>query len=294
MEPPEGYQVPQGSVCKLIKSSYGLKQASRKWNEELIEKIESFGFTQSKHDYCLFTKQTDAGLISLLLYVDDILVAGPSDSHIIEVKRYLDNLFTIKDLGEAKYFLGLEIARTSQGLKVTQTKYVTDLINDMGLARAKTTTTPLPVGVKFTAKAGGALSNPSQYRRLIGRVLYLGYTRPDISHATQQLSQFIQRLCQQQWEAVVHFGSLLEGSLSTGLFFLTGYCLFLGSAPVSWKMKKQATVSRSTAEAEYRKNVNAVLWTIHYFESENSVVPRSRYLKTDRSPRFHRYYSVNT
>ncbi|KAL0285859.1 UNVERIFIED_CONTAM: Retrovirus-related Pol polyprotein from transposon RE2 [Sesamum calycinum] len=128
------------------------------------------------------------GLISLLLYVDDILVTGPYDSHIIEVKRYLDNLFTIKDLGEAKYFLGLEIARTSQGLIVTQTKYVTDLIEDMGLARAKTTTTLLPIGVKFIAEAGGALPNPSQYRRLIGRVLYLGYTRADISHATQQLS----------------------------------------------------------------------------------------------------------
>ncbi|KAL0444700.1 UNVERIFIED_CONTAM: Retrovirus-related Pol polyprotein from transposon RE1 [Sesamum latifolium] len=160
MEPPEGYQVPQGCVCKLVESLYCLKHASRKWNEKFTEKIEIFGFTQSKHDYCLFTKQTNAGLISLLLYVDDILVTGLSNSHIMEVKRYLDRLFTIKYLGETRYFLGLEIARTSQGLIVTQTKYVTDLIKDMGLAH--------------------------------------------------------------------------------------------GSAPVSWKTKKQATVSMSTVEAEYR------------------------------------------
>ncbi|KAL0462812.1 UNVERIFIED_CONTAM: Retrovirus-related Pol polyprotein from transposon RE1, partial [Sesamum latifolium] len=98
MEPLEGYQVPEGHVCKLVKSLYGLKQASRKWNEDFTERIKSFGFTQSKHDYCLFTKATDTGLISLLLYVDDILVTGPTETHISDIKGYLIRLFTIKDL----------------------------------------------------------------------------------------------------------------------------------------------------------------------------------------------------
>ncbi|KAK4383718.1 Retrovirus-related Pol polyprotein from transposon RE1 [Sesamum angolense] len=199
MEPPEGHQVPQGSVCKLIKSSYGLKQASRKWNEELIEKIESFGFTQSKYNYCLFTKQIDAGLISILLYVDDILVTGPSDSHIIEVKRYLDNIFTIKDLGEAKYFLGLEIARTFTRVNshTNQARHFTCNL------------TVKPVHSKaLPATVGGS-------------------------------------------------GTFDWATCSNSRRSLTGYCLFLGSAPVSWKTKKQATVSRSTAEAEYRSMASA-------------------------------------
>ncbi|KAL0446219.1 UNVERIFIED_CONTAM: Retrovirus-related Pol polyprotein from transposon TNT 1-94 [Sesamum latifolium] len=112
-EPHERYQVPEGHVCKLINSLYDLKQASKKWNEEFIERIEAFGFLHSKHDDCLFTKRTDAGLISLLLYVDDILITRPSKPHIVNVKRYLNKLVTVKDLGEIKYFLVLEIARSS-------------------------------------------------------------------------------------------------------------------------------------------------------------------------------------
>ncbi|KAL0456584.1 UNVERIFIED_CONTAM: Retrovirus-related Pol polyprotein from transposon RE2 [Sesamum latifolium] len=252
-----------------------------KQGNEWVKAMQAEITALERNNTLIITRATDAGLISLLLYVDDILVTGPSKSHITGIKGYLDQLFTIKDLGEAKYFLGLEIARSSQGLIVTQTKYMNDLVTDMGQTQAKFAT-PLPVGVKLTIDAGGVLQDPSQYRRLIGRVLYLGYTRLDISHATQQLSQFIQCPCQQHWKAVVHLVCYIKGSLFTGLFFpfqndlalttfsnvdwvacldsrksLIGYCLFLGSAPVSWKTKKQNTLSRSTVEAEYRSMASA-------------------------------------
>ncbi|KAL0319242.1 UNVERIFIED_CONTAM: Retrovirus-related Pol polyprotein from transposon RE1 [Sesamum angustifolium] len=102
--------------------------------------------------------------IALLVYVDDILVSAPSESCIQEVKEYLHDLFTIKDLGIAKYFLGIELARSSQGLLATQTKYISDIVRDTGLTQAKVTNTPLPAGVKFTSDSGALLSDPSKYR----------------------------------------------------------------------------------------------------------------------------------
>ncbi|KAL0373882.1 UNVERIFIED_CONTAM: Retrovirus-related Pol polyprotein from transposon RE1 [Sesamum radiatum] len=105
MQPPDGYSVPEGHVCKLKRSLYGLKQASRQWNTEFTNKVETFGFLQSKHDHCLFTKTSPSGLLVLLVYVDDILIAGTSETCIQEVKMYLHNLFTIKDLGVANITL---------------------------------------------------------------------------------------------------------------------------------------------------------------------------------------------
>ncbi|KAL0318247.1 UNVERIFIED_CONTAM: hypothetical protein Scaly_2850600 [Sesamum calycinum] len=133
----------------------------------------------------------------LLVYVDDILVPRNSEAMILDVKIYLDSLFIIKDLGITKYFLGLEIARSLKGIAVTQTTYISDILQDVGLLQAKTVTTPLPPGIKSLVEAGNALPNPAPYRRLIRRLLYLGFTRPDIAHATQQLSQYLQHPCKE-------------------------------------------------------------------------------------------------
>ncbi|KAL0447908.1 UNVERIFIED_CONTAM: Retrovirus-related Pol polyprotein from transposon RE1 [Sesamum latifolium] len=115
MVPPEGYSVAPDLVCKLERSIYGLKQASRQWNAELTLKLVEFGFVQSVHDHCLFTKVTPVDLMALLVYVDDILITAPSVDDIQTVKSYLHSLFTIKDL-VMPVFLGLEIARNTHGL----------------------------------------------------------------------------------------------------------------------------------------------------------------------------------
>ncbi|KAL2237830.1 UNVERIFIED_CONTAM: Retrovirus-related Pol polyprotein from transposon RE1 [Sesamum indicum] len=105
MDTPQGYNIPQGKVCELEKSLYGLKQTSRKWNEEFTNKVREFGFEQCSHDHCLFVKGSGNNLIALIVYVDDILITSSSESHIIIVKDYLDKIFTVKHLGNAKYFL---------------------------------------------------------------------------------------------------------------------------------------------------------------------------------------------
>ncbi|KAK6124979.1 hypothetical protein DH2020_041253 [Rehmannia glutinosa] len=289
MTPPEGYSLAEpGQVCHLKKSLYGLKQASRQWNAEFCAKLIAFGFSQSPNDHCLFTKSTASSFMALIIYVDDVLVTGSNPSDIDELKSYLHKMFTIKDLGHAKYFLGLEIARSTSGTYVHQRKYILDILSDVGLLECKPASTPFPQGLKLTGRQGTPLPDSNVYRRLVGRLLYLNMSRPDVTHAIQQLSQFINDPYSAHWDAAIHVLRYLKGTPSKGLFYaahnsydfeafcdadwaacpdsrrsLTGYCVFFGGALVSWKTKKQVTVSKSSAEAEYRsmsQTVCELLW----------------------------------
>ncbi|KAK4386695.1 Retrovirus-related Pol polyprotein from transposon RE1 [Sesamum angolense] len=240
---PDGYPIPAGKVCKLKRSLYGLKQASRQWNQELTSQLIRYGFSQSPHDHCLFTQQTTDGFLVLLVYVDDVLITGSSQLQIDKVKHFLHSTFTIKDLGPAKYFLGLEIARSIEGLSVTQHKYIRDIILDTGLQNSKPATTPLPTGLKFSAHDVVPLHDPEPYRRLVGRLLYLSFTRPDISFGAQQLSQFVHQPGQIHMDAALHL----------------------------------TTVARSTAEAEYRSlgtTVCELQWISYLLSDFHISVPR--------------------
>ncbi|KAL0411280.1 UNVERIFIED_CONTAM: Retrovirus-related Pol polyprotein from transposon TNT 1-94 [Sesamum latifolium] len=136
MSVPEGCEAQSGQVCKLKRSLYELKQASRQWNQEFTHRLLDFGFLQSHHDHCLFTNGHGSTLLILVIYLDDVLICGPSIELIRRVKQHLDYLFTIKDIGDAKYFLGLEIARFDLGIAVTQNKYILDIVHDAGLDHA--------------------------------------------------------------------------------------------------------------------------------------------------------------
>lgn len=114
-------------VCKLHKSIYGLKQASRQWYSKFSQSLIQYGFVQSKSDYTLFTKGIGSSFIALLVYVDDIVV-GPSASAIDSLKMFLKDLFKLKDLGTLKYFLGLEIARSQQGIFFVSTSLMFTIV----------------------------------------------------------------------------------------------------------------------------------------------------------------------
>ncbi|KAK4406185.1 Retrovirus-related Pol polyprotein from transposon RE1 [Sesamum angolense] len=315
MHAPDGYHVQPGQVCKLKRSLYGLKQASRQWNLELTTRLIAFGFHQSSHDHCLFTQTTGAGLVALIVYVDDVLITCPSEDKITEIKHFLDAAFTIKDLGHAKYFLGLEIARSTAGTSITQHKFIRDIVRDAGLLSAKSVSSPLPVGLKLSSHSSIPLIDPEPYRRLVGRLLYLSFTRPDISFGAQQLSQFVHAPCTIHMEAALHLVRYLKGCPERGLFFpastpftltaycdadwascvdsrrsLTGYCIFLGAALISWKTKKQTTVARSTAEAEYRSlgtTVCELQWVTYLLSDLSIQVPTPIPLYCDNQAAIH-------
>ncbi|XP_057246849.1 retrovirus-related Pol polyprotein from transposon RE1 [Beta vulgaris subsp. vulgaris] len=116
LKPPKGFQGgKEGQVCRLKKSLYGLKQASRQWNIELTQHFLAHGYTQSKRDYSMFTKKHSGKQTIILVYVDDLLISGDDDVEIQKIKDSLDSAFTIKDLGAIRYFLGIELFVTQTG-----------------------------------------------------------------------------------------------------------------------------------------------------------------------------------
>lgn len=150
-------------VCKLKKSLYGLKQAPRQWFAKLSEVLKEEGFIQSKCDYSLFSKMHQGRLVVLLIYVDDIILAGDDKQDIQAVKNFLSSKFHMKDLGSARYFLGLEIDKTHQGIFLCQKKYLTDLLKEHGLLKCRKLHIPLDATIKLTEDMGDPLPNPEDY-----------------------------------------------------------------------------------------------------------------------------------
>uniref|UniRef100_A0A2N9IQT6 Large ribosomal subunit protein uL13c n=1 Tax=Fagus sylvatica TaxID=28930 RepID=A0A2N9IQT6_FAGSY len=151
---------------------------------------------------------------------------------VTKLKKSLDAEFKLKDLGNLKYFLGLEVARSSKGISLCQRKYALEILSNSGMLGSKPMQTPMEQNLKLSETDGTLLDDPSVYRRLVGRLLYLTVTRPDLNWAG----------CPDIRRSI------------------TGYCVFLGDSLISWKSKKQHTVSRSSAEAEYRAMASVDIW----------------------------------
>ncbi|KAJ4818592.1 Retroelement pol polyprotein-like [Rhynchospora pubera] len=266
-----------GKVCRLRKSLYGLRQAPRMWFSKLTKALQLYGFTQSYADYSLFTMKKGNVFLAILVYVDDLVIAGNDSEAIVQFKQYLSCTFYMKDLGALKYFLGIEIARNRTGLYLCQRKYTLDIVAECGLLGGKPAAFPIEQNHNLSIASGKPMKDPERYRRLIGRLIYLTITRPDLCYSVHILAQFMHAPLDVHYDAAIRVMRYLKGSPGQGILLsansdltlygycdsdwatcpltrrsLTGYFVMLGTSPISWKTKKQHTVSRSSAEAEYR------------------------------------------
>ncbi|KAB2607912.1 hypothetical protein D8674_011080 [Pyrus ussuriensis x Pyrus communis] len=263
-------------VCKLHKSIYGLKQSPRAWYAKLSTVLHSIGFKRSNADSSLFVRTRAASKLVVLIYVDDLIITGDNAAEITTLKQSLQQQFAVKDLGVLKYFLGIEMASSYKGLFLGQRKYVIDLLKDANMSDAKPALTPLDSKLKLDL-GGTPLSDISLYQRLVGKLIYLTITRPDISHSVSIASQFMHSPTIEHLNLVKRILRYLKGSVGRGILMAkndntqimgycdadwagnaidnkstTGYCTFVGGNLVTWKSKKQTVIARSSAEAEYR------------------------------------------
>ncbi|TYK00083.1 putative mitochondrial protein [Cucumis melo var. makuwa] len=203
-------------VCLLHKSLYGLKQAPRAWFESFTSYLFTLGFVVSNADPSLFIRSVGSSLTYLLLYVDDIIVTGPDSSYISLLKTQLALEFQISDLGPLKYFLGLKIHSLPNGLFVNQVKYLNDLLHTSRMISAKSCTRPMSPSLDLYTTAP-PFNDSSLYRKLVGSLQYLTFTRPDIAFSMILLTYALS-LDSLPSLAQIQSPGLLESNLQSPVF----------------------------------------------------------------------------
>ena len=207
-------------VCRLRKSLYGLKQSPRAWFERFTKVVKGYGFVQCQSDHTLFVKHFPEGKLAIIIvYVDDIILTGNHEEKIDLLKKLLTKEFEIKDLGNLKYFLGMEIARSKKGIAVSQRKYVLDLLNETGMLGCKPAETPMDSTVKLEESDGSPPVDKGRYQRLVGKLIYLSHTRPDIGFSVSMVSQFMNNPTEKHMTTVTRILRYLKMTPGKGLFF---------------------------------------------------------------------------
>jgi histone deacetylase 1/2 len=292
MQQPPGYEdkLHPNCVCKLDKALYGLKQAPRAWYSRLCHKLEQLGFISSKGDTSLFFYRKGNITIFVLVYVDDIILASSSQEATTAFLRDLERDFSLKDLGDLNYFFGIQVKRDKDGLVLSQERYATDVLQRVNMSDCKPISTPLSTTKKLSLHDGEKLGpeDSRRYRSIVGALQYLTLTHPDLSFAINKVCQFLHSPTVILWSTVKRILRYMKGTITSGLqirkspaSFVSafadadwvgcpndrrstgGFAVFFGPNLVSWTTRKQATVSRSSTEAEYKAITNAtaeVMW----------------------------------
>lgn len=306
---PEGFtSVDKTKVCKLQRSIYGLKQASRSWNIRFDESIKKFDFSQNPDEPCVYKKVSGSAVVFLVLYVDDILLIGNDISVLQSVKIWLSKTFSMKDLGEATYILGIRIYRdrSKRLLGLSQSTYIDRVLKRFSMSESKKGYLPIRHGIHLSKSMCPRTEDERicmskiPYASAIGSIMYaMLCTRPDVSYALSVTSRYQSDPGMDHWAAVKTILKYLrrtkdvfliygEGDLVirgyTDASFQTdkddsrsqsGYVFTLNGGAVTWKSSKQDTVADSTTEAEYiaaSEAAKEAVW-IKKFISELGVVP---------------------
>ena len=299
MSQPEGFEVKgkEHMVCKLKKRLYGLKQAPRQWYKKFDSFMVSHEYKRTDADHCVyFRKFTDSNFIILLLYVDDMLIAGNDSKLIGKLKERLFKSFDMKDLGPAKQMLGMRITRDRKAKKLwlSLEKYVEHVLERFNMKDAKSVSTPLANHFKLNRSLCPTTTDEKEkmasipYSSAVGSLMYcMVCTRPDIAHAVSTVSRFLSNPGKEHWEAVKWIFKYLRGTSKLCLSFggskpvlkgftdadmagdldgrksTFGFLFTFAGGAVSWQSKLQKCVALSTTEAEYiaaTEEAKEMLW----------------------------------
>jgi hypothetical protein len=276
IEKPQGFKVEykKSHVCKLKKALYGLKQAPKAWYGDIDSFLTSLGFTKSKVDSNLYFKVMNDKPVILLLYVDDLFLTE-EENIITECKKRFALKFEMKYLGLMHYFLGLEVWQSPERIFLNQGKYIVEILKRFDMLECKSMNTPMEAKLKLLADTSSELIDATLYKQIIGSLMCLMNTRPDICFSMNTLIQFLVEPRHVHLVAAKHVMRYLKGTIDCGLsydgdhnFTLSGYtdvdwagsvsnrkstsgcCFSLGSTMISWQSRKQSNIALSTMEEE--------------------------------------------
>ena len=279
---PEGYEIKNGAevfVLKLNKSLYGLKQSGRNWNSLLHKFFVSNDFVQSSVDPCVYFDRSASGLVIILVWVDDLVLAASSHKLLSKIKNLLKSTFKMKDLGPISCFLGMKFVQHADCIEVDQSRYLKKILARFGMEDCRPRSTPCEVNP--AAFDPDESDEPQKkYREIVGSLIYaMVCSRPDLCWVVTKLSQHLDKPNKGDWIMVKHVLRYLKGTLDYKLVYrksegglslhgysdsdwagsttdrrsTTGYYFSLNrdGPPISWKSRKQPTVALSSCEAEY-------------------------------------------
>ena len=282
VEVPEGLNAPPGTVMKLVKALYGIKQAPRAWNQCIDRYLKSMGFRACRKDTCIYVKKTVKGNVMVIgLFVDDILCSYEEIDRFEwqKYKSYLMKEYEMTDLGPVHHILGMRVTRKDNRFIIDQEAYVNEKVTEFMGSEVRKMKTPEETGrVKIDSKS---INNVSEYRAIVGSLIYASVsTRPDIAHAVNTASRRMSDPRHDDMVAAKRVLRYLHGTASKGLMYdtaandgkyvkitafsdsdwggsrdddnrsTTGYCMFVNGNMVQWNTKRQRVVALSSAEAE--------------------------------------------
>ncbi|KAK6153470.1 hypothetical protein DH2020_013109 [Rehmannia glutinosa] len=263
-------------VYKLKKALYGLKQAPRAWYDTLSQFLTDNGFTKGKVDRTLFRIQDGESILLVQIYVDDIIFGSTNKELTDKFSNLMQGKFEMSMMGELTFFLGLQVKQLKDGTFISQTKYTRDLMKKFGMEEKSSVKIPMNSSVKMDMDVDGKAVDQTRYRALIGSLLYLTASRPDITFAVGVCARFQFAPKESHMTASKRILRYLKGFQEVNLWYpkeggfkLEGYsdsdyagcrvdrnstsgtCQMLGNRLVSWFSKKQNSIATSATEAEY-------------------------------------------
>ncbi|GJY28362.1 putative ribonuclease H-like domain-containing protein [Tanacetum coccineum] len=287
---PLGFEDPDfpNKVYKVEKALYGLHQAPRAWYETLSTYLLDNGFQRGKIDKTLFIRRDKGDILLVQVYVDDIIFGSTKKSLCTEFEKMMHKKFQMSSMGELTFFLGLQVKQKEDGIFISQDKYVTEILKKFGFTDVKTASTPMETQKALLKDEDGEEVDVHLYRSMIGSLMYLTSSRPDIMFAVCACARYQVNPKVSHLHAVKRIFRYLKGQPKLGLWYpkdspfdlvaytdsdyagasldrksTTGGCQFLGCRLISWQCKKQTVVANSTTEAEYVAALSCcgqVLW----------------------------------